>query len=383
MPSEQLNHQLHQHMKNHVIRYRHVVDRKNNNNISINGKPCIDFSSNDYLSLHQHPSIQNHTVQACQSHGLGSGASAMISGYSSLHQATEKAFTQWLGVEQTILFNSGYHANIGIIRALNHRHHHILSDKLVHASLLDGITLSGAKYQRYRHNDPAHLNDLALRQSPNSIITESVFSMSGKLAPLNDIYTIAQQHQAMMLVDDAHGIGVIGRNGRGAMQHFQLEHQNNIVWILPLGKAFNAMGAIVAGPSSLIEPILQQAKSYCYTTCLPAVVCAGILSALKIIQQEPQRQEKLQNNIQHFNTYAKYKKLKVDNQCYTPIRPIIIGENQAAMQLQQQLIQRGYYTAAIRPPTVSQAQLRISLNSNHQYDQIEQLINHICVATQS
>ena len=361
------------------LRVRHVIDNDSQNRIVVDGIKCLNFSSNDYLGLTKHPSIIEAFSTAIKKHGFGSGASAVVSGYSVEHAETEYAFSAWLKVDKAILFNSGYLANLGVIRALADRTKIIFSDKLCHASLLDGIQLSKAKHYRYRHGDWTHLDYLASQHKPDLIVTESVFSMEGSVAPLKTLATFSQQYQADLLIDDAHGIGILGKTGRGACEYYGMNQDAFACLVLPLGKAFNAFGAIVAGRAEIIEAILQFSKTYRYTTALPPGVCAAIRAALKVVCEESWRRNQLKENIQFFISYAAHKGINLASKNETPIKPILLYENSKVVALQNFLLSRKFYVYAVRPPSVpaNQARLRICLNCLHTQEEMMQLIDNI------
>lgn len=371
---------LNNHARLALTRKRNVIESINDNHIAVNQKSCVDFSSNDYLGLKKHPVIVEACIDAIKNYGVGSGASAIVSGYSDEHAKTEELFAKWLAVDRAILFNSGYTANVGIISALVDRTNTIFSDKLSHASLLDGITLSRAKHFRYQHCNMKNFRYIAESNPPNFIVTESVFSMEGDIAPIPDIIQLAAQYKAGLLIDDAHGIGWLGKSGAGITEHFGLTQNDFSCIVAPLGKAFNAMGAIVAGKSEIIETILQFSKSYRYTTALPPVICKAIQTALTIIQEENWRRHQLTKNICFFISYATEKGLNLISHSETPIIPILIHDNTKVLALQHFLFEKGFYVSAIRPPTVpkNKARLRISLNCLHTENEITQLIDYIC-----
>lgn len=365
--------------ENALYRTRYVVSKKERNHIDVAGMHCINFSSNDYLGLKNHPAITDATIAAIKQYGVGSGGSAFVSGYSAIHKDTEAHIAAWLGAERAILFSSGYCANIGVISALAKRTDRVLSDKLCHTSLLDGITLSRATHRRYRHKDLEHLHTLAQQAAPALIITDSVFSMEGDIAPIKKLTHIAQQYGAGLLIDDAHGIGVLGETGRGVSEYFSLNQDAFSCIVSPLGKAFNAAGAIVSGKKNIIDSIAQFSKSYCYSTALPPAICQAILSALHVMQTETWRLKQLKKNIQFFIDYAETKHLALVSHDETPIKSVLIYDNDKALTLQKYMLSHGFYVSAIRPPSVPQhtSRLRISLNALHTQDQIAQLIDYI------
>ncbi len=376
-----LSHKLEKRManwqKNNLMRQRHIIGNRHygDNIIHTAGKAHLNFASNDYLGLIQHPAINAAMIAGIKQYGIGSGSSAMVTGYFNEHDSIEREFAQWLGFDKTILFSSGYCANLGVMTALLNRDDTVISDKLCHASLLDGIQLSRAKHYRYQHNDVMHLQKIAAKVKPDMIVSESIFSMQGDIAPIADLMSIAERYQAGLVIDDAHGVGILGCDGRGAS-----EHQSKLLcMVMPLGKAFNAMGAIVAGNGKIIESILQFSRSYRYSTALPPALCCALRATLKIIQEETWRLQALNDNIAFFNTEALVRKLPLVSTDKTPIRAIIIGDSQKTVWLQEQLIKQGICVAAIRAPTVQQnsTRLRISLNSLHTQAEIVYLLDKI------
>ncbi|MCD6045095.1 MAG: bioF [Gammaproteobacteria bacterium] len=351
--------------KNNLMRQRHVMGnrRYGDNRLPIADKDYLNFASYDYLGLIQHPVINNAMINGIKQYGIGSGASAMVAGYFNEHDSIEREFAKWLGFDKAILFNSGYSANLGVMTALLSRDDTVISDKLCHASLLDGIQLSRAKHYRYQHNDVTHLQKIAAKANPDMIVSESVFSMQGDIAPIADLVAVAEKYQAGLVIDDAHGIGLLGCDGRGTSQY----QSKLLCVVMSLGKAFNAMGAMVAGNGEIIESILQFSRSYTYSTALPPALCGALRAALKIIQEETWRLQALNENIAFFNAEARARKLPLVSIDKTPIRAIIIGDNQKTVWLQEQLLKQGVYVAAIRTPTVpkNSARLRISLNGLH------------------
>ncbi len=362
-----------------LYRTRQVTEPIDQNKIYVSGQYCVDFSSNDYLGLKKHPKVTEVLITASHKYGLGSGASPFISGYSEAHKETEEQFAKWLGVDRAVLFSSGYAANIGIISTLSKRTDTIFSDRLCHSSLLDGITLSRAKHIRYQHNNVKHLEAMAEIYSPHLIVTESVFSMEGDMAPILDLTHLAKQYRSGLIIDDAHGIGVLGREGKGISEYFALDQSFYTCLVLPLGKAFNAMGAIVAGNEIAIESILQFSKSYCYSTAIPPTICLAIKTTLEIIKEETWRQQRLQKNIALFIGYASHRGLRLITNDKTPIKSIMVHGAAKVLSLQRWLLSKGFYVSAIRSPTVphGKERLRLSINSLHTQQQLFQLVDHI------
>lgn len=369
-------------------RARRVISHREyqNNGIIIDGKPCINFSSSDYLGLTQHPAIQDATIEGVKRYGMGSGAAPMVSGYFDVVENLENAFKDWLKVDSAVFFNCGYTANLGVLLSLLGRQDVVFSDKLCHASLLDGIQLSRAKHYRYRHKDMLHLEKMATYHQPNLIVTESVFSMRGSLADVRGLHQVAEKYEAEFIVDDAHGIGVLGKEGRGILEQASLDQTQFSCLILPFGKAFNAMGAMVVGRKEIIEMVLQFSRTYRYSTALPPAISCAVQAALKIIQEESWRRDVLHRNIAFFNWYFQEKKFEEKNISLlsndeTPVRMIRIGDNAKTMAIQASMWEEGFYVAAIRPPSVpdAEAALRISLNCLHTEEQITLLLDKIAL----
>ena len=360
-----------------LYRQRQIIKSQEQNAIYVTGNTCIDFSRNDYLGLNQHGDIARAVVVASEEFGLGSGGSGFISGYSTLHQEVAIELAQWLGVEKVIFFSSGYCANIGVLSALSQRHDLILADKYCHTSLLDGMILSRSKFRRYQHNALWHAQQLAAKYKPNLLVTESVFSMTGKLAPLARLAQLAAQYNAGMVIDDAHGLGVLGDTGRGALTQLTADNHSIICLVASLGKAFNMTGALVGGDKLTIDTVLQFARSYCYSTELSPILCAALLKTLEIIKTQTWRRQQLNHNIVHMMDYAKNRGLILSNSALTPIKSIYIRGD--VLSLQARLMTKGLYVAAIRPPSVPKGEscLRISLNCLHTTAQINYLIDTI------
>jgi 8-amino-7-oxononanoate synthase len=364
---------------NSLLRKRVVIESRNDNRIISDRIECINFCSNDYLGLTTSETVKKAFVEGVQQYGFGSGSSALVSGYFSPQQQLEEKFAEFLNRDRAIYFNSGYLANLGVISALNGRSNSIISDKLCHASILDGIQLSKAKHHRFRHNNVTHLEKILKSLNGNTVVTEGVFSMEGDISPLDQISKIANKNKCRLIVDDAHGIGVLGQNGRGICEYHLLSQKDVTYLITPLGKAFGAVGGIVSGSNDVIEAVLQLARTYIYTTALPPAIAIATMQSLKIVQQESWRRDRLNNLIKYFIEQAKQRNLPIVSDDQTPIKSILIGDNLKVLQMQQELLQKGFYISCIRPPTVpvNTARIRITLNCNHQEKEIERLLDHI------
>jgi len=343
----------------------------------------FNFCSNDYLDLCSHPEVIRAYIQAANQYGLGSGASAIVSGYTAPHQQVEEQFAAFLGRDQALLFNSGYHANLGVIPSLADRHSIIIADKFCHASIIDGIVLSRASCKRYRHQDLLHAERLlqeARQKNPRAdifIATESVFSIQGDLTDLQHLAFLAKKYHAHLFVDDAHGIGVLGQQGKGAIEHFQLSQDDLPYLITPLGKAVGGFGAIVSGSAAMIDGLLQSARSYRYSTALPPAICSALSSALKIMTEERWRHAQLLDLIHYFIQEACARRLTLISEDITPIKSIVIGNNRKTVAIQAALAKHGYAVSCIRPPTVAAhgACIRLSINIAQTKPQISYLLD--------
>lgn len=352
-----------------LFRKRYLIDEKKGGCITINKRSLLNFSSNDYLGIADHPAIKKAATKAVNDYSSSSSSSSLVAGYTKSHQQLEQAFAEHLQRECALLFNSGYHANLGVISALADRHSTIIADKYIHASLIDGILLSRAQHYRYQHHNLAQANELACLTTGKKIfITESVFSIHGDIANLSALTILSRQHKARLIVDDAHGFGILDT------PHLKID-----CLVTPLGKAAGSFGAIVSGSNELIEIIMQRARTYRYSTALPPAVCNASIAALKIIQIETWRRAKLLQLINFFIQQATQYALPLLSTDRTPIKSIIIGSNQTALALKNWLLEKGFFVACIRPPTVPAGQtcLRISINYHHQEQQLARLLEHI------
>ncbi len=347
--------------------------------VDLSAPGLINFCSNDYLGIRQHPRILQAFSAGASRYGLGSGSSALIGGYYPVHAELEESFAHFFQRESAILFNSGYHANIGVITTLSHRNRRIFVDRLCHASILDAILLSRAKYRRYAHNDTEDLYRLLAKESckDSLIISESVFSMEGDLAPVLELADIAKKYQSTLIIDDAHGVGVLGHHGRGICEQAHLSQEQLPVLVAPLGKAFGALGAIVAGSRELIDSLVQFSRTYRYTTALPPAIAHAVLQALEIVRTEIWRRERLNELIAFFCREAVRRELPLLTSSKTPIQAIFIGDNERIITIKNRLYSAGIAVAAIRPPTVpvKTARFRISLSCEHTEKQILSLLD--------
>jgi len=365
----------------HLYRRRPLVFSPQQPVMQINGTDCINFSSNDYLGLANNPQIKVALINELKNgdSSYGSGAAHLVTGHHLHHHLLEDEIADWLGTERALLFSTGYMANLAVQQTLMQAGDTILADKLNHASLIDGAKLSAADFKRYPHLDmqalERRLQQAQANQSQAMIVTDGVFSMDGDMPPLNTLQQLAQKYQAWLFVDDAHGIGTLGENGKGCFEHFGLQPDENTIIVGTLGKAFGTSGAFVAGSQVMIEALIQFARPYIYTTAMPQLNALAIREALKLVQNGKASRETLKQNIVHFREGAQ----KIGLQLWpsdTAIQPILLGKSETAMAWSEALKQAGFWVTAIRPPTVpkNQARLRVTLSATHTTAQINQLL---------
>ena len=363
-----------------LYRQRRIVDGPQGTVLHIDGREILNFCSNDYLGLANHPDVINAFKQGANQYGVGSGASHLINGHSRAHHALEEELADFVGRPRALLFSSGYMANLGVISALTGQGDRILEDRLNHASLIDAGRLSGARLQRYLHADgeslEQHLSKLAGSQKRKLVVTDGVFSMDGDLAPLPALVKASHKHKAWLMVDDAHGLGVLGKTGKGTLEHFGLSSTDVPILMGTLGKAFGTFGAFVAGSEVLIETLIQQARSYIYTTALPPAVAEATRVSLRLVQKDNTQREKLAGLIQRFREGTRQLGLTLMDSV-TSIQPLIVGDTEHAVAMSNTLLERGILVSAIRPPTVptGTARLRFTLSAAHTETQVDQLLD--------
>jgi 8-amino-7-oxononanoate synthase len=339
----------------------------------------VNFCSNDYLGLARDPAVAAAMAEAAQRHGAGSGASHLVSGHGAEHEMLEQELAEFTGRARALVFSTGYMANLGVLAAFAGRTDLLLADELNHASLIDAARLvRSPRNHWYAHGDAAAARALLDAQAAEAgafIVTDGVFSMDGDLAPLPELAAAAQAHQAWLVVDDAHGLGVVGATGRGCCEHFGLDARAVPVLIGTFGKALGTFGAFVAGDDDVIELLIQRARTYIYTTALPPPVAAATRRALRIVREEPWRRAALQDRIAQFRDGAARRGLAVMPSS-TPIQPLVLGSETAALTASHRLAEAGYRVTAIRPPTVpaGTARLRITLSAAHTPQQVEGLL---------
>ena len=357
-------------------RRRRVVDSPCAPELIVDGRPMLAFCSNDYLGVASDPALAAAAQEGARLYGLGSGASPLVCGHQTPHAILEQRLAEFTGFQRALLFSTGYLANLGAVPALVGRGDAIFSDRLNHASLIDAARLSRAELNIYPHCDLSALAAAlaASKARRKLIVTDAVFSMDGDLAPLPESLALAERHKAWLLVDDAHGFGLLGPQGRGAAAHFQLASPRLLI-MGTLGKAAGGAGAFVAGSDEAVEWILQKARTYIFSTAEPALVAHALLTALDLIERGDDRRANLATRIAQLRDTLKRKRwtlLPSD----TAIQPLVIGSNAETMAVAAKLYERGLWVPGIRPPTVpaGSARLRITLSAAHTEAQVARLV---------
>ena len=407
-----------------LYRSRRVIASPQGINLQIDGRTIVNFCSNDYLGLANHPSVVSAFKTAVDDFGVGSGSAHLICGHSMAHHALEEELAAFTGRDRALLFSTGYMANIGVISALLGRGDAVFEDRLNHASLLDGGLLSGARFKRYAHADVENLNIHLNKATGNKlIVTDGVFSMDGDFAPLKALSVAAMAGDAWLMVDDAHGIGVIGERGGGLLDYYGLNQRDVPVLMGTLGKSLGTFGAFIAGSDELIETLIQKARTYIYTTALPAAVAEATRASLNIVIAENWRRDKLKKLAERFRLGAGQlglqlvnpnpvnwvttawmqgvEKLQSDSvtqqiedratlllnpipaNITSAIQPIIIGDSQRAVDISNTLLNAGFLISAIRPPTVPQgsSRLRVTFSALHEEQHVDRLLDALDKAT--
>jgi 8-amino-7-oxononanoate synthase len=373
-----IQHSLLQRRQHQLYRSRRIINSAQGVYLSVNGKECLSFCSNDYLGLANHPEVVRAMQNGAGRYGVGSGAAHLISGHNTEHHALEQELADFVRRPRALLFSTGYMANLGTLNALLGKNDAVFEDRLNHASLIDAGLSSGAMFQRYTHADITSLTSLLQKSSADKklIVTDGVFSMDGDMAPLAELANCAQEHSAWLMVDDAHGLGVIGEQGRGTLDYFKLSVQQVPVLMGTLGKAFGCFGAFIAGEEDLVEFLIQQARTYIYTTALPPAIASASRASLAILRRDNWRREHLQNLISRFRIGAKQLNLSIlDSR--TPIQALITGDTNSANRLADALWEKGILVSAIRPPTVptNSARLRITFSALHKEQDVDRLLS--------
>lgn len=375
---EQLRKQQFVRKEKGLLRSRLTFEGPQKTHVSVAGREFLAFCSNDYLGLANHPALIEAACAGVKQFGVGAGASHLVSGHTSAHQLLEEAIAHFTGFSDALLFSTGYMANVGVVTALLGRNDAVFADKLNHASLNEAALLSRAKFYRYPHLDLFVLEQrlAASKARRKLIMTDAVFSMDGDIAPIPELLALCEKYNAFLLLDDAHGFGVLGKQGRGVLFSFDNFscHSPRIIYMATLGKAAGVFGAFVAASSEVIEALIQSARSYIYTTATPALLSHALLASLKLIEQEEWRRERLVELIAQLRDELHLLRWELLSST-TPIQPLIIGESDAVMQVSNALREQGILVPAIRPPTVSHgtARLRISLSALHSKEDVARL----------
>jgi 8-amino-7-oxononanoate synthase len=349
-------------------RVRREVQAREGARVLVDGRTLVSFCGNDYLGLSQHLDVVSALQEAAAWHGVGSTGSAGVSGHHGEHAAFEREMAQWLGYERGLLFGSGYLANLAVLQSLLGDGDTCVQDKLNHACLIDGARLSGCELKRYPHGDvEAALRQLMSRRDGAAVLaTDGVFSMDGDQAPLADLALVARTQDALLFVDDAHGIGVLGPEGRGSLAVAGLGPREVPLLLVPLGKAFGGQGAMLLGSHALIGHVAETARPYLFSTAPAPAMAAAMRASLRLVRGEPWRRAKLASLVARFRRGASALGLPLQ-ESFTPIQPIVVGDNARALAVSRSLEVQGYLVTAIRPPTVpdGQARLRITLGVDH------------------
>jgi len=373
-------HALNARREQHLYRSRRIINGPQGTRVNIDNKNYLSFCSNDYLGLANHPAVINSLQKGAEQYGVGSGAAHLISGHSQAHHALEEELAEFVGRPRALLFSTGFMANLGTITALVNKGDAVFEDRLNHASLIDAGIASGARFQRYQHSHTKSLHALLLKSSAAKklIVTDGVFSMDGDISPLDKLAMLAHDQGAWLMVDDAHGLGVLGKQGRGTLDYFGMSITDVPILMGTLGKALGSFGAFISGGEDLIEYLIQEARAYVYTTALPPAVAEATRTSLQLATKEQWRRDKLSSLVKRFRDGATQLGLHLMDSS-TPIQPLIIGDNAKALQLSRQLFERGFLISAIRPPTVpaNTARLRITFSASHEEQDVDLLLSHL------
>ena len=381
-PFRELREELDARAAEGLLRTRRIIDGRQQPALRSDGELMLSFCSNDYLGLASHPALIAAVQQAAQEAGVGGGASHLITGHHRLHHEIEEALAYFVGLPRALFFSTGYMANLGVISALTGRGDAIFADRLNHASLNDAAVLSRADLHRYPHNDIVALEKQLAQCTAGRklVVADAVFSMDGDIAPVPQLLELCERYDAWLMLDDAHGFGVLGAHGKGTLEHFGV-HSPRIIYMATLGKAAGVSGAFVAGEPELVEYLIQRARTYIYTTAMPPILAAALLASLPIIEKETSRREQLQKLIAALRENLKPKQWRLD-ESITPIQPLIVGSNEDALRVSEHLRERGILVPAIRPPTVPQgtARLRITLSAAHTVEDVMRLVDALHTA---
>ena len=369
--------QLQQLEEQHLLRELNSLESATGPTVTLNGRRVILLASNDYLGLATHPVVVHAACRAAEQFGAGSGASRLVCGTLPPHIELEAALARFKGTEAALVFSSGYLANLGMIPALIGSGDIIYADRLCHASLIDGCRLSGAELRVFHHRDAGHLESLLARRAATRralIVTDGLFSMDGDIAPLKDLADLAERFDAQLLVDDAHGTGVMGQRGHGTLEYCGVERRIPF-HMGTLGKALGSSGAYVAGPATVIRYLLNTARSFIFTTAPPPASAAAATAALNVIDTDPARRDRLWANREHLSSGLQHLGFRMP-ETVSPIVPVLIGDPERTVALSRKLLEEGVFAPAIRPPTVPKAtsRIRLTVTSEHTREQLDEAL---------
>lgn len=376
---ERLSAALEQRRSEGLYRHRLTLESAQGPIVRLHGRQYLNFCSNDYLGLAAHPRVVERMRSAAAQYGVGSGASHLVCGHSAPHHELEEALAEFTGRPRALLFSSGYMANTGVLTTLLRKGDHIFEDRLNHASLLDGGLHSGARFRRFPHNDVGALTDkVASAQGARLVVVDGIFSMDGDAAPLAELSALCANNNAWLMVDDAHGFGVLGEHGAGSVEDAGLGVGEVPILMATLGKALGTAGAFVAGDELLIESLVQQSRNYIYTTALPPAVAAATLESLLLLREESWRRQHLKELIARFRRGAQQLGLPIMAST-SAIQPLLVGDPLLAVKMSERLRESGILISAIRPPTVpvGTSRLRITLSAAHSQAQVDQLLEQL------
>ncbi len=366
-----------------TLRPRRTIEARDGVRVAVDGRVLINFCSNDYLGLSQHLDVVTAFQEGSALHGVGSGASALVCGHHAPHAALEWEAAEWMGYERALLVGSGYLANLAVMQSLLGPGDVCVQDKLNHACLIDGARLALCELKRYPHRDSeaAVRQLMSERKGAAMLATDGVFSMDGDLAPLRELAMLSRSQDALLYVDDAHGIGIIGPEGRGSVAVANLSAREVPLLVLPLGKAFGGQGALLLGSEALISHVAETARPYLYSTAPAPAMASAMRASLRLIRGEPWRRAKLASLVMRFRRNALRAGVPL-LESYTPIQPVLIGDNERALSISATLQERGFLVGAIRPPTVAEgkARLRVTLSALHSEHDVDALVAALAIA---
>lgn len=363
-----------------LYRRRRVIASAQGRDLEVDGRKLLNFCSNDYLGLAGDERVREAFRQGVDQWGVGSGASHLVCGHTAAHHELEEALAEFTGRPRSLLFASGYAANLGTINGLIGKGDHIFEDRLNHASLLDGGLISGARFKRYRHRDTTDLDTelLACAESDSRklVVSDGTFSMDGTVCDVPALVKTARANNAWLMIDEAHSLGVLGNQGRGLADPAEFTTDDVPILVGTLGKAFGTQGGFVAGSDALIETLIQHARTYIYSTALPAAVAVATLASLRIAIDEEWRRQRLRILVRNFRSGAAQIGLDLMDS-HTPIQPVLLGDEKSALAMSAALEEHGLLISAIRPPTVPKgtSRLRITFTAAHTDEDLDRLLS--------